>query len=57
MILKEGMVLAIEPMTSESTTTVIQDKDDSYITSDKSISAHFEDTVAVTSRGYTILTR
>jgi len=56
-ILKEGMVLAIEPMTSESTTTVIQDKDDSYITSDKSISAHFEDTVAVTSRGYTILTR
>lgn len=56
MELKEGMVLAIEPMTSLSTGKVIQLGDDSFVTSDKSVSAHFEHTVLVTSGGAEILT-
>lgn len=56
MILHEGMVLAVEPMTSLTTTKVVQTKDDSFITSDKSISAHFEHSILVTSNGGEILT-
>lgn len=55
--LKEGMVIAIEPMTSPTTAKFIQMRDDSFITSDKSISAHFEHTVLVTAYGAKILTK
>lgn len=56
MRLKEGMVLAIEPMTSPTTSKVVQMPDDSFVTGDKSLSAHFEHTVLVTKRGAEILT-
>jgi methionyl aminopeptidase len=54
-LLKEGMVLAIEPMTAIGTSTAIQLKDDSFATADGSIAAHFEHTVLVTKRGAEIL--
>lgn len=56
MVLKEGMILAIEPITSVSTGDIIQLKDDSFVTSDKSISAHFEHTVLITKKGAEVLT-
>ncbi len=54
--LKSGMVLAIEPMLSMGSNKIKQQKDDSYITSDKSSSAHFEHTIAITNKGPQILT-
>lgn len=54
--LQEGMVLAIEPMTSPTSAKVIQLADDSFVTADGSISAHFEHTVLVTKKGAEILT-
>jgi len=54
--LKEGMVLAIEPMVSAGSSQTIQLKDDSYATEDGSISTHFEHTVAITKTGPIILT-
>lgn len=46
--LKQGMVLAIEPMVSVSSPHVKQLSDDSWATADGSLSAHFEHTVAIT---------
>jgi methionyl aminopeptidase len=54
--LEEGMVLAIEPMTALTTSKAVQVADDSFITADGSISAHFEHTVLVTKKGAEILT-
>jgi len=56
MALKSGMVIAIEPMTSLTTTKAVQSKDDSFVTSDGSCSAHFEHTVLVTEKSGEILT-
>jgi len=56
MKLKEGMVLAIEPMTSLTSSKAVQMADDSFVTADGSISAHFEHTVLVTKTGAEILT-
>lgn len=55
--LKEGMVLAIEPMTALTTSKAVQVADDSFVTADGSISAHFEHTVLVTKTGAEILTQ
>lgn len=56
-ILKQGMVLAIEPMVSLGTTEIVVEKDNSTIASkDGSLCAHFEDTVAVTKNGPLVLT-
>ena len=55
-ILKPGMVIAIEPMTSLTTTKCVQRRDDSFVTKDKSVSAHFEHTVLVTKDGREVLT-
>jgi len=55
-ILKPGMVLAIEPMACLGNGKIIQQTDDSFVTADKSLSVHFEQTVAVTETGYQILT-
>lgn len=59
--LKEGMVLAIEPMVSMSSskkgTRVKESKDGSFATEDGSLSAHFEHTVAITRGGPLVLTR
>jgi methionyl aminopeptidase len=56
-LLREGMVLAIEPMLSAGTWE-IRTLDDGWtvVTADRSLSAHFEHTVAVTAEGPRILT-
>lgn len=56
-LLKEGMVLAIEPMISGGTdrTKTLDDRW-TVVTSDGTLAAHFEHTVAITSTGPRILT-
>jgi methionyl aminopeptidase len=56
-LLREGMVLAIEPMLSAGTAR-IKTLDDGWtvITADRSLSAHFEHTVGITRDGPRILT-
>ncbi len=57
-VLKEGMVLAIEPMIAAGKHQIKKSKDGyGYETQDKSLTAHFEHTVAVTKRGCEILTK
>ncbi|TAN61984.1 type I methionyl aminopeptidase [bacterium] len=57
-LLKEGMVLAIEPMVNRGTWEVrIQENGWTAVTRDKQESAHFEHTVAITSGGPEILTK
>lgn len=56
-ILKEGMVIAIEPMLNLGGKEVCMLDDEwTIVTEDESPSAHFEHTVAVTKDGYEILT-
>lgn len=56
-LLKEGMVLAIEPMINVGTYDVIVLKDDwTVVTADGKLSAHFEHTVAIREDGPDILT-
>ncbi len=52
-----GMVIAIEPMVAVGSGKVIQNKDDSFTIADGSMSAHFENTVAITEKGSVVLTR
>ena len=55
--LKEGMVIAVEPMiTAGSPRIFIHDNDWTIDTEDGRPSAHFEHTVVVTADGYEILT-
>ncbi len=56
---REGMTFAIEPMVNMGGSAVTKKKDDPWtiVTLDGSLSAHFEDTVAVTKKGCLILTR
>lgn len=55
--LKEGMVIAIEPMVSAGDFEVeILDDGWTAVTKDKSLSAHFEHTVAITKKGPWIIT-
>ncbi len=56
MLLKKGLVIAVEPMLSAGSAQTIQAKDDSFYTKDGSLSAHFEKTIAVTENGIEILT-
>lgn len=57
-ILKEGMTLALEPMINEGTRYIKLMEDGwTYVTKDKKLSAHFEDTIVVTKNGCEILTR
>ncbi|MCC7146021.1 MAG: type I methionyl aminopeptidase [Phycisphaeraceae bacterium] len=56
-VLREGMVLAIEPMCNQGSAQVIEMEDGwTVCTVDRQPSAHFEHTVAVTSRGADVLT-
>ncbi len=56
--LKEGMVLAVEPMLTLGGKDVVLEKDGyTYRTRDRSLSAHFEHTVVVTKDGVEILTQ
>jgi methionyl aminopeptidase len=57
-VLKKGMVLAIEPMINERGAEVKVLGDGwTAVTCDNSLSAHFEHTVAITENGYEILTQ
>ncbi|MGC9611008.1 MAG: type I methionyl aminopeptidase [Minisyncoccia bacterium] len=56
MALKEGLVLAIEPMVSMGTSQIRKNEDESYSTKDGSMTAHFEKTIAITKNGPEILT-
>lgn len=56
-VLKEGMVLAIEPMVNMGTRKVRVTRDEwTVVTGDESFSAHFEHSVAITTNGPEILT-
>ena len=56
-LIKEGMVIAVEPMlTLKGSDIVILDNDWTIETEDYSLSAHYEHTVVVTHCGYSILT-
>lgn len=55
--LKEGMVLAIEPMATLGTWRVVLQKDEwTYKTADGSLAAHFEHTIAVSKDGVEVVT-
>ncbi len=55
--LRKGMVIAIEPMVNQGDwRIIIKDNGWTAVTADHSLSAHFEQTVAVTEKGYQILT-
>lgn len=57
-VLREGMVLAIEPMATEGDWHVVIDKDEwVFRTLDGKHAAHFEHTVAVTAGGCVVLTK
>lgn len=54
--IKEGLVIAIEPMVNVGTRNVVQDRDGwTILTKDNSNSAHFEHTIAITKDGVEIL--
>jgi len=56
--LVEGMVICIEPMVTMGDFNIKRGKDgQTFITRDGSLSAHFEDTIAVTPDGAEVLTR
>jgi methionyl aminopeptidase len=55
-VLEEGIVIAIEPMINIGEGDIKQLKNDSYASRDGSLSAHFENTVAITKNGQRILT-
>jgi len=56
--LRPGMVIAIEPMLSLGSREIKRLSDGyTYVTRDKSLSAHFEHTVAITKSGVEILTK
>lgn len=55
--LKEGMVLALEPMASTGDWRIKRASDNyGYATKDGSLSCHFEHTIALTSTGHKVLT-
>lgn len=55
--LKAGMVICIEPMINAGTHRVdVADNGYTIISADRSLSAHFEHTIAVTPTGYQVLT-
>lgn len=55
-VLRAGMVLAIEPMVAMGKGITRQLQDDSFATKDKSLTAHFEHTVAILPDGPKVLT-
>jgi len=56
MVLKPGMVIAIEPMVTTGSFEIIQDGW-AIKTKDGSLSAHFEHTIAITKKGNLVLTK
>ncbi|MEK7624239.1 MAG: type I methionyl aminopeptidase [Patescibacteria group bacterium] len=56
LVLKPGMVLAIEPMACLGEGKIVQRADDSFATADGSLAVHFEHTVAIMENGPQIMT-
>jgi methionyl aminopeptidase len=56
-VMEEGMVFCIEPMLTMGGNKIKKSEGITYITEDGSLSAHFEDMVAVTASGVQILTK
>ncbi len=57
-VLEPGMVICIEPMINVGTWKVdIADNDFTVVSADKSLSAHFEHTIAITEKGPEVLTK
>ncbi len=57
-VLKEGMVIAIEPMVVAGSAEIYLDKNNwTWRTKDGSLAAHFEHTVAITQKGCEVLTK
>jgi methionyl aminopeptidase len=57
-ILQDGMVICIEPMVTAGSCKIKKSLDGyGYATEDDSLSAHFEHTIAITSKGPVILTK
>lgn len=57
-VIKENMVFCLEPMVTVGNWKIKKTKDGyGYQTEDGSLSAHFEETIAVTKNGYQILTK
>lgn len=57
LLLKEGMTFTIEPMVNQGKAKVKTKKDGwTVVTSDKKLSAQWEHTIAVTEKGYEVLT-
>jgi methionyl aminopeptidase len=54
--LQEGLVIAIEPLVSMGSEDIKEGSQESYVTADGSLSAHFEKTIAITKNGPKILT-
>jgi len=55
--LEAGMVMCIEPMITMGDWNITRAKDgQTFVTRDRSLSAHFEDTVAITPDGHEVLT-
>lgn len=57
MILREGLVIAIEPMAAIGTEFGVESEEGTFKTEDGSVAAHFEHTVFVTKSGCEILTK
>lgn len=57
MVLKEGLVLAIEPMAAMGKGTALERHDGAFVTYDSSLAAHFEHTVFIKKNGCEILTK
>ena len=56
--IKEGMVIAVEPMVNVGTSeTYTLDDDWTVKTADHKLSCHFEHTIAITEDGYEIMTK
>ncbi|MBI1975293.1 MAG: type I methionyl aminopeptidase [Parcubacteria group bacterium] len=55
--LKEGMVLAIEPMVTTGSGEILMRQDGSFVTKDGAPAAHFEHTVAITKKRQIVLTK
>jgi methionyl aminopeptidase len=57
MVLKVGLCIAIEPMLNAGASRCVLDDDWTVVTQDGSLSAHWEDTIAITKDGPMVLTR
>lgn len=55
--LQPGLVLAIEPMLSSGSADIMQLEDESFVTKDNSLSAHFEHSIVITQNEPVILTK